>query len=390
MNRQDRSTYLDRIRNRYHVSDKKTKAKILDEFCEVCGYNRKYAIRALNRTETSQPGKAGPRPKYPAEVFSEPLGRIWLTAGKPCSKKLKSILPEWIGPYQRAHGPLKASVVNSLLRISHATIDRLLSKSKYKHHRKGLGGTKPGTLLKKHIAIHDNNWNYVKPGYIEADTVALCGDTLLRGFIWCITMTDIATEWTEVRGTWNKSVPGILKQISNIEAQLPFPLLGFDCDNGSEFLNYKVMEYFTKRKHPVKFTRSRPYRKNDNAHVEQKNWTHVRKLLGYERFDQARLVPMVNDLFANEWSLFNNHFIPSMKLVKKTRVGSKYKKIYDKPKTPYKRLLESHYVDNKTKLELVQQHKLLDPFQLKADIDRKLEMIMRVVKVTSNMSQRKT
>ena len=215
--------------------------------------------------------------------------------------------------------------------------------------RKGLSGTKPGSLLKNQIPIRTDNWDINKPGFIEADTVAHCGNSLAGDFIWSITMTDILTGWTENRAVWNKGAIGVNKQVKDIENRLPFELLGFDCDNGSEFLNHHLLRYFTDRKNKVNFTRSRPYKKNDNAHVEQKNWTQVRHLFGYDRLDIKSLVEPMNDLYSNEWSLYNNFFRPSQKLIKKTKINSKYIKKYDKPKTPYERLLDSGILSEEKK-----------------------------------------
>jgi hypothetical protein len=164
--------------------------------------------------------------------------------------------------------------------------------------------------------------------------VAHCGDCISGKFAWSLTVTDIHTGWTENRATWNKWSAGIYREISNIEFCLPFKVLGFDSDNGSEFMNYALYDYFTNRDEPVIFTRSRPYQKNDNAHVEQKNWTHVRHLLGYDRLNNKKVVKLLNDLYRNQWSLYQNHFIPCMKLIKKERVGSRYKK-YMMPQRPH-------------------------------------------------------
>jgi len=169
---------------------------------------------------------------------------------------------------------------------------------------------------------------------------------------------------------------------------LPFKLKGFDCDNGSEFLNYHLLRYFTDHPDQVSFTRSRPYKKNDNAHVEQKNWTHVRQLFGYDRFDNKQLLPLMNDLYCHEWSLFQNHFCPSMKLLEKQRINSKYRKKYDEPKTPYQRIQESEHISKEKKEQLQILHLSLNPFILKKNIEKKLRVIFKLVKVTSNVRQR--
>lgn len=181
--------------------------------------------------------------------------------------------------------------------------------------------------------------------------------------------------WTEIGAVWNKGADGVLKRIEAIEEELPFDILGFDCDNGSEFLNHHLWNYFTDRQRvPVYFTRSRPNKKNDNAHVEQKNWTHVRQLLGYDRFDKIELVPLINELYKT-WELYQNYFCPTFKLIKKERVNSKYKKTYETPKTPYKRLLESEHVSGEAKERLKETYSQLNPFELKKEIEIKLKKI---------------
>jgi hypothetical protein len=217
---------------------------------------------------------------------------------------------------------------------------------------------------------------------MEADTVAHCGMSLAGNFVWSLTLTDIYTCWTENRATWNKGAEGVIEQIKNIEKSLPFELLGFDCDNGSEFLNYHLLRYFTEnREKAIQFTRSRPYKKNDNAHVEQKNWTHVRHLFGYDRFENQAVVALMNDLYRNEWSLYQNHFVPTMKLIEKIRIGSKYRKKYSLPETPYQRVIQSPDVKDEVKLALVKLHNTLDPFALKQKIEEKLRLINKYVTI---------
>ncbi len=236
--------------------------------------------------------------------------------------------------------------------------------------------------MKTHIPIKTDHWDVTQPGFLEADTVAHGGDSTSGDFVWSITLTDILTGWTEIRATWNKGAEGVLEQIKNIEKMLPFSLKGFDCDNGSEFLNWHLLCYFSEnRKSAVQFTRSRPYKKNDNAHVEQKNWTHVRHLFGYGRFDDSRLVDMMNDLYQNEWSLYQNHFMPTQKLLEKIKVNSKYKRKYSKAKTAYERLLESSDVNEEIKINKALLHQTLNPFELKKSIEHKLKKIFKYVKV---------
>jgi hypothetical protein len=199
--------------------------------------------------------------------------------------------------------------------------------------------------------------------------------------IYTLNLTDLATGWTEQRAVWGKGEIDILPQLKHIEASLPFPLLGFDCDNGSEFLNWHIVHHFQQRKQPVAFTRSRPYKKDDNAHIEQKNWTQVRQWLGYQRFDNPDLVPLLNDLYTSQWRLFHNFFLPSTKLLKKQRIGSKIVKKHDIPKTPYHRLLESKCISSQTKAQLKNLFQTLNPFTLRKTIDLKIAKIRQLARL---------
>jgi len=236
-------------------------------------------------------------------------------------------------------------------------------------------GTKHGSLLKKHIPIKTDQWDEKQPGFVEADLVAHCGTSLLGDFIWSLTLTDIYSGWTENRAVWNKGATGIVDQIHDIENNLPFEILGFDCDNGSEFLNQYLIRYFQNRPSAVQFTRSRPYHSNNNAHVEQKNWTHVRQLFGYHRIEDKTLLDKINVLYKNESSLLHNYFYPATKLIDKCRIQSKIKKIHDKPQTPYQRLMASEHINAKQKEQLTDFYKKLNPFELKKNQEIKLKNI---------------
>ena len=389
MGKNERQAYLKAIRLRYRRARKKVKVTILDEFCSVCGYNRKYAIRLLNqRGKARKKRRPGPKPVYASSEFLLALKRIWFASDQMCSKKLKAAIPLWLPFYESVYKALTSETREKLLTISAASIDRVLRPVRVAHGRKGLSGTRPGSLLKSQIPIRTDFWDVSEPGFMEADTVAHCGNSLAGDFAWSLTMTDILTTWTENRATWNKGAEGVLVQIKDIEARLPFALQGFDCDNGSEFLNYHLVRYFTDHPSLTSFTRSRPYKKNDNAHVEQKNWSHVRQLFGYDRIEDPSLVELMNDLYANEWSRYQNHFCPSMKLLKKKRINSKYYKKYDPPQTPYDRVLASKHVSDEEKERLETVHQTLNPFILKKNIEKKLRVIFRKVKVTSNVRQR--
>jgi hypothetical protein len=208
-----------------------------------------------------------------------------------CSKRLKAALPLWLPFYEEKYGTLPATIRCQLVQISPATMDRLLKKVRARYPGKGLCGTRPGRLLKHQIPIRTDNRDLAQPGFLEADTVAHCGSAMAGDFIWSLTLTDIYSQWTENRAVWNKGAKDVLEQIKDVEGRLPFAILGFDVDNGSEFLTFHLWRYLLDRPGPVPLTRSRPYRKNDQAHVEQKNWTHVRQLLGYERLEAPDYCP---------------------------------------------------------------------------------------------------
>jgi len=384
MGKAAKKEYLHSIFERYRKAGRKEKKAILDEFCINCGYNRKYAIRLLSDRKKRPRRKSGRKPTYNTPGVTKAIRTIWLTADQPCSRRLVGTLRDWLPFYEKEYSPLEIADRNKLLTISPATIDRILKPIRDKIQRKRFSTTRPGTLLKNQIPIKTNHWDITQPGYMEADTVAHCGNSIDGDYANSVTMTDILTTWTEVRAVWNKGAEGVLQQVKDVEESLPFPLLGFDADNGSEFINYHFQRYFASKPYDVQFTRSRPYRKNDNAYVEQKNWTHVRHLFGYDRLEDPALVPLMNDLYANEWSLYQNHFCTNMKLVKKERVNSKYKKRYDKPKTPYQRVMECPGISEKKKEELRAVHQTLNPFQLKKIIDAKAKTIFKSVRLSVN------
>jgi hypothetical protein len=389
MGSSEKRAYLEAIRPRYRRSGRLVKQRILDEFCSVCEYNRKYAVRLLAQRSARPKLKRGRKPKYGTTVdgFMKVLERIWTASDFMCSRRLKVVIPQWVPYYERTYGPLCPATRSLLLSISSASLDRHLRTYRARLGR-GHCGTKPGTMLRNQIPVRTDNWDISRPGYMEADTVAHCGSSMAGSFVWSLTLTDIHSGWTESRAVWNKGADDVLRQVRDIEQRLPFTLLAFDCDNGSEFLNHHLVRYFMDRQSPVAFTRSRPYRKNDNAHVEQKNWAHARHLLDYYRIGNPELVSPINDLYANEWSLYQNLFCPSMKLTSKLRIRSRYRKTYDTPQTPFQRLLNSPHVHQDRKQQLAALHQRHNPFQLRKAIDAKLKAIFKLISVTSFVRQR--
>jgi transposase InsO family protein len=374
MSLEEKRAYLSRIHGRYRRAGKEHKGLILDEFTAVCGYDRKYALRLLNRPFQQTRGKPGPKQEYGSEVL-EPLKKIWLAAEQICSKRLKQAMPLWL-----KHCPEVDDVLEKkLVKLSPATIDRLLKPFRSQGQRRRWP-IKPGSLLKREIPIRTSNQDIETVGYLEADTVAHGGGSMAGDFIWSVTFTDIISGWTEVRAVWNRSAASILEHVRGLEEELAFGLLGFDSDNGSEFINHGLQKYFTDRPKGVKWTRSRPYHKNDNAHVEQKNWTMVRQLFGYERMENPAAVELMNKLYREEWSLLQNFYSPSMKLKTSTRVGSRYKKTYDEAQTPYERLLarpKSELKEAQMKL-LAEKFGASNPFKVKERIERGLRAVLNL------------
>jgi len=369
---------IKRIVTRYRTAIKKYKTSILDEFCAICGYSRKYAIWKLNHYDFNKDKcKPGKPSKYNTPRIMEALKQIWITADFACGKRLKSMIPFWATFID----DLDSCERKLLLTMSASTIDRLLKYYRVKFNLKRRSSTKPGTMLRDSIPICGSQWNIQKPGYVEVDSVVHCGTSMAGDYACTINQVDLATGWNQQRATFNLGHHQVKIQIEDMELSLPFALLGLDSDCGNEYINHALVDYLINRDHPVAFTRSRPYKKNDNAHIEQKNWTHVRKLIGYMRIDNPAAVPLMNDLYKNEWNLFYNFFIPSFKLIEKKRIKSKIIKKHDKPKTPYQRVLESKFIPEETKHQLRQIYKSLNPFELKKCIMKKIDLITRNARI---------
>ena len=376
MSRKSKQEYLRSIRDRYRRVGRRFKSKILDEFCAVCGYSRKYAIQLLNRPPGARRKRGGPKPQYGAAVLT-PLKAIWLLSEQMCSKRLKAALPIWLPFYEQAHGALAPALRKKVLQISPAAMDRLLQPVRARYPGKGRSGTRCGPQALKHkIPIRTDNWDIDRPGFLEADTVAHCGDSLAGDFVWSLTLTDIFSQWTENRAVWNKGAQAVVERVREVEATLPFTLLGFDVDNGSEFLTWHLWRHFLDRPAPVDLRRSRPYKKNDQAYVEQKNWTHVRQLLGYDRIERAAVLPLINELYRT-WGQLHNFFCPTLKLLSKTRVGSKTVRKYGPPQTPYHRLLNCPHLSAAQKEQLRAGFQSLNPLQLKTQLETQLKALFR-------------
>ena len=379
MSQKVREEMLPRLRQRYAGRGREGRSRMIQELCEQFAYSRKHAIKLLGAKAGwggAPAVRKGRPPLYGAQV-EVVLWRIWKAAEQPCGKRLVALLELWLPYYEREYGKLSARLREKLLGISAAQADRLLTARKARCRPHGRCGTKPGSLLKTHIPIRTDNWDITRPGWIEADSVAHCGESLEGEFIWSVTYTDIFSGWTALRAVFNKGAAGVVEVTRQVEAALPFALQGFDCDNGSEFLNWHLVRYFQNRPRRVGFTRSRPYHKNDNGHVEQKNWTHVRQLLGYQRLEDAGLCMPINTIYREIWEPLHNYFCPSAKLISKDRHGAKIKRRHDAPQTPCDRLLASDAIDAATKARLRATRAALNPFELQRRLEKALHPVLQ-------------
>jgi len=378
MSQKSKDEYIEKMRSRYQSRGREGKSKLLDELVEVCGLGRKHAIKLMNRPPGSTVGRAEARGRKPVygEAERPVIKAIWLAANQPCGKLLAPMVETWLPHYERRHGRLGNALRRRLKTISARSIDRLLAPVKASERRRRNGGTRPGTLIKSQIPIRTDNDDIDRPGYLEADTVAHCGSRLEGDFIWTVDLTDVHTQWTECRAVWNKGQHGVVAAIADIEGVVPFDLIGFDSDNGSEFLNWHLVHYLQQRgeRPAVAFTRSRPYRKNDNARVEQKNWTHARQLLGYGRLGDPGSLDAINEAY-RAWCTLKNFFVPVMKLEEKTRVGGRYRKRYDRPRTPADRMLEWGGISRERAAWIRRQKRQLDPFELQGHVESALGQV---------------
>ena len=376
MAQQSKREYLRSIHGRYRQAGRAEKGRILEEFCKVCGYQRKYAIWLLNRPlpqATPQKRKRRRRVSY-SEALVKILAQVWEASGYLCSQRLKAAVVQWL-PWIQQRFALSAEMERQLTVMSARQMDRRLLPYKQRVKRKLYGTTRPGSLLKQMIPIKTDHWDVHSPGYLEIDLVSHSGASALGEFISTLDCVDIATCWVERKGVMGKGSEGIVQAVEEIAGKLPFRLRGIDSDNGREFINHQLFAFCKARK--LQFTRSRPYKKDDNAHIEQKNWTHVRKLLGWDRYDTQEALSAINELF-EALRLFQNLYQPSMKLECKIRKGSRLLRHYDKPRTPFERVRECAAVDRKKVAMLERTLKITDPFELSKQIDQRLQQIYQL------------
>jgi hypothetical protein len=363
MRESSKEEYTEKMRERYsRMTGKRAKSKLLDEFSEVAGWNRKHANKVLlgiKRPSKGRRGKRGAPPRYEASIL-EPLKTCWLAMEQPCGKRMKDMLPIWL-----PHLECTPEQGSQLSKISAATIDRKLRNFKV-HAGKKARPPKVASAVKALVPVRAESWDTSEVGWTEVDTVAHCGGNMGGDFIWTMTSVEIASGWSEVRAVWNRGQQASFEALESIWESQPFVLLGVDSDNGGEFLNHHLYNWL--KKHGIEQTRSRPYFKNDQAYVEQKNYTHVRQFLGYERLGHYELVESLNALLA-QWSLWKNLFTVTMKQASKQREGSRQIRRHTKvSQTPAQRLLASGALQKEEEQQLKKQLETHNPFTMREEI----------------------
>jgi hypothetical protein len=384
----ERHAVVRELSSRFQRARKKERTQILNGFVRLTGYTRCYAAFVLRNCGRKQirmvagrrvvfipgharaPGSTRQRSgSYRTKAFLEALKKFWALSDGLCGKRLTAFIREVL-PLAECQGTLRLAdetVRTQLLHVSAATVDRLLAKVKRLSQLKGRSSTRPGTLLKHHIAIRTfADWNDVRPGFCETDLVAHDGGSAFGDYCYTLTLSDVATGWTETEAVKNKAQIHVFAALQHLSKRLPFPLLGIDSDNGSEFINNELLRYCQDQH--ITFTRSRPYRKNDNCFVEQKNYSIVRRTVGYYRYDTPTQQQLLNALYAR-LRLYSNFFLPVMKLLEKVRTGSKLTRRYDTPQTPFHRVLAHPEISDEIKHHLRTNYRTLDIFSLKSELN---------------------
>ncbi|MCK5248160.1 transposase family protein [Candidatus Bipolaricaulota bacterium] len=384
----------------YKRATKKQKGSILDMLTELSGYNRSYAARVLRQRaryvvvgrsvvkgtkvtlvedeRTKRKKKKRKREgTYDKDVLAA-LKKVWMICDGICGKRLAPFLAEIVPVLERwGELTLDKETRRKLIGISPATIDRMLAPARKRYQLRARSQTKPGTLLKHQIPIRTfSDWDELRPGFVEIDLVSHEGGNARGDYAFTLDATDVCTGWTETEAVRNKAERWVFAGLQKTKARFPFDIIGIDSDNGSEFINNHLFRYCTKNK--ITFTRSRPYRKNDNCFVEQKNYSIVRRAVSYRRYDTSDDLEALNVLYA-VLRLYTNFFQPSTKLIEKTRIGSKVCKKYDRAKTPYRRVLESDTVPDEAKENLKQIYATLNPAKLNREMNRLQDRLDAVV-----------
>ena len=373
--------YINELAKLYFQAKKIEKTQMLDHATQVTKMHRKTIIRQLQISKrnalSNNKKRCGAKQKYPKELLLPHIEYLWKQMDRISARRMKAAFKDWLPHYTENN--VNNHVKTLLQEMSASTLERFLNvlRKRCRSSKKGISSTSPATYMKNKVPINTLDSRINRPGYTQADTVAHCGDKLIGEFMNSITITDIFSTWTENRALFTKKAPEVRQCLSHIHRSLPFKLIAINTDSGSEFLNKPVFNHFKDDK--VIFTRSRPYKKNDNCYVEQKNYTHVRELFHYYRIEYKELKSIMNDIYINYWNPYQNYFLPSFKLKKKTRIGAKIKKEYDEPMTPYERLIKSSYLSDEQKKALIEKKKKLNPFHLVKDREKKLSEFFKLL-----------
>lgn len=362
--------YINLMRDKYRAATKPHKSELLNEAEAFTKLNRKTIIKRLGQVKKKDKRRSGRgRPRKFDELIPH-LRLLKNLMGNISEKRIKAAIPIWL-PFYREHFNLKMNgkIEVKLRAVSASTIARLIKRDL---NQRGLSTTKVNKKMKMLIPIKRLDEEVTKPGTVQADLVAHCGDCVAGKYAHTLTVVDVYSGWTENRAIWTKGASGVVEAVTSMERSFPFALRNFDTDCGTEFLNYTLMKFLEERPSPIKMRRSRPYKKNDQCYVEQKNFTHVRKIFKYHRLEQQELILMMNDIYENYWNPLHNYFIPSFKLESKERINSRIKKIYDKPKTPAQRIIDCKKAKKFVRNEVIAARVLLDPIVLKKELNKKL------------------
>ena len=386
---QARRDYIALLWEKYQAAvNRAAKSTILDEICRNLDYDRTYACKLMNKPSPPKNGTVIQRQKSLVydDIVKEHVRKLWRAMNRVGGKKLVAAMPDWL-PFYDCAQPIK----QKLYTISASQIDRILKPVRAQERRKKNTGTVPAqNHYRTEIPLRPLGKVVRELGFMEIDTVAHCGDSMAGHFMWSLTAVDLCSGWVQVRGVWGKEGSRVKDALEDIESKLPFKLRGLFSDNGTEFLNSCVIEEYVRdprRTTPLKMARGRSYHSNDQAHVEQRNNTHVRNLLGYGRIGSQSIVGLVNLLY-EDWCELQNFFMPQVKLIQKERIKSKVKRIYSAPVTPFERLLESNELSNIAKEALILQKSRLNPFELMRRIRTRLQKINQTLDIHKNLRGR--
>jgi hypothetical protein len=382
--------YLVAIVDRYKNLNKQEKTALLNEATEVTKLSRKHVIRLLKQPKEVLAKKkaSGRKAKYPPELLLPHIRELWVQMERISGRRMKAAYPDWLPFYK--HPEFTPQIRLMLERMSAATLERFLRKIRAGlKAQNGLSITPTGGIssryMKNKVPLNTFDAKVDRPGFCQADTVGHCGTTTAGQYLNTITLTDIDSTWTENRAIFSKNAHNVRKQFADLDQTLPFELLAVNVDNGTEFLNNQMVNFMRREngKKPIQFTRSRAYKKNDNCYVEQKNYTHVRELFGYERFEDPALIALMDEIYKTCWNPLHNFFLPTFKLKEKVRIGARIVKKFDPPETPYDRLMKSPHFSEERKEKLRLTKKSLNPFQLKAELEKKLEAFFEQLRKSS-------